>query len=53
MSLGSYPFFGPDGYGSSLVIRGRDRAEVDAVVGELTAALTAAGVAGIGSAEDL
>jgi molybdenum cofactor synthesis domain-containing protein len=47
LSLGSYPFFGPDGYGSSLVIRGRDPAEVDATVDELTAALNAAGVQGI------
>jgi molybdenum cofactor synthesis domain-containing protein len=53
MSLGSYPFFGPDGYGSSLVIRGRDRAEVETVVGELTAALEAAGVKNIKPAEEL
>jgi molybdenum cofactor synthesis domain-containing protein len=53
MSLGSYPFFGPDGYGSSLVIRGRDRAEVEIVVGELTAALEAAGVKNIKPAEEL
>src|SRR3546814_3314420 len=26
MSLGSYPFFGPEGYGSNLVLRGRDPA---------------------------
>jgi molybdopterin-biosynthesis enzyme MoeA-like protein len=44
MSLGSYPFFGPDGYGSNLVLRGRDPAEVDATVGELIAALRAAGI---------
>ncbi len=53
MSLGSYPFFGPDGYGSSLVIRGRDRAEVELVVDELTAALQAAGIEKINPAEDL
>jgi molybdopterin-biosynthesis enzyme MoeA-like protein len=53
MSLGSYPFFGPDGYGSSLVIRGRDPAEVDATVLELTAALEAAGVKGVNPAETL
>lgn len=47
LSLGSYPFFGPDGYGSSLVIRGRDEAEVDATVEELTAALKAAGIENI------
>ena len=47
LSLGSYPFFGPDGYGSSLVIRGRDPAEVDATVAELIASLTDIGVANI------
>jgi molybdopterin-biosynthesis enzyme MoeA-like protein len=44
MSLGSYPFFGPEGYGSNLVLRGRDAAEVEATVGELVAALAEAGV---------
>jgi molybdenum cofactor synthesis domain-containing protein len=39
LSLGSYPFFGPEGYGSNLVIRGRDEAEVTATVDELIAAL--------------
>jgi molybdenum cofactor synthesis domain-containing protein len=47
LSLGSYPFFGNEGYGSNLVIRGRDGALVDATVAELVAALTAAGVARI------
>ena len=47
MSLGSYPFFGPDGYGSSLVLRGRNEAEIDAAAGELIAALKALGVQGI------
>ena len=28
LSLGSYPFFGPQGYGSNLVVRGRDEREV-------------------------
>ncbi len=51
MSLGSYPFFGPDGYGSNLVLRGRDSAELDATVGELIAALEAAGVAHITEVE--
>ncbi|MEO8113300.1 MAG: competence/damage-inducible protein A [Phenylobacterium sp.] len=46
MSLGSYPFFGPEGYGSNLVLRGRDVAELAQAVDELIAALTAAGVAG-------
>lgn len=45
LSLGSYPFFGPEGYGSNLVIRGRDADEVAATVDELIAALDAAGVA--------
>jgi len=45
MSLGSYPFFSPDGYGSNLVLRGRDEAEVTATVEELMSALQAAGVA--------
>jgi molybdenum cofactor synthesis domain-containing protein len=44
MSLGSYPFFGAEGYGSNLVLRGRDVAEVEATVAELIAALTEAGV---------
>ena len=53
LSLGSYPFFGPDGYGSSLVIRGRDPHEVDATVVELDAALRAAGVTGIKPVEGM
>ncbi len=44
MSLGSYPFFTPEGYGANLVVRGRDPGEVGAVVEELAAALVAAGV---------
>lgn len=44
MSLGSYPFFGPDGYGSNLVLRGRDAAEVEATVSELITVLREAGV---------
>ena len=44
LSLGSYPYFSPEGYGSNLVVRGRDPAEVDATVGELTEALRAAGI---------
>ena len=39
LSLGSYPFFGPEGFGSNLVIRGRDGAEVEATVEDLVAAL--------------
>ena len=44
MSLGSYPFFGAEGYGSNLVLRGRDPGELAATVGELIAALQGAGV---------
>jgi molybdenum cofactor synthesis domain-containing protein len=47
LSLGSYPFFGPEGYGSNLVLRGRDAGELDATVVELVAALQAAGIARI------
>jgi len=45
LSLGSYPFFTPEGYGSNLVLRGRDPAVLEAVVGELIAALGEAGIA--------
>lgn len=45
MSLGSYPFYGDGGYGSNLVLRGRDAVELEATVAELIAALQAAGVA--------
>jgi len=44
MSLGSYPFSGPDGVGSNLVLRGRDPAELAATVDELIAALSAVGI---------
>ncbi len=44
MSLGSYPFFGADGYGSNLVLRGRDPHELAVTVDELIAALQAEGV---------
>ena len=47
LSLGSYPFFSPAGYGSNLVLRGRDEAELAATVDELVAALKAAGIEGI------
>ncbi|MDP3175798.1 MAG: molybdopterin-binding protein [Phenylobacterium sp.] len=47
MSLGSYPFFGPEGYGSNLVLRARDADELDATVDELVEALRGAGVATI------
>ena len=45
LSLGSYPFFGAEGFGSNLVVRGRDPAEVDTAVAELVQALAQAGVA--------
>jgi molybdenum cofactor synthesis domain-containing protein len=44
MSLGSYPFFGADGYGSNLVVRGRDPEVLGGVVIELIAALKGAGI---------
>jgi molybdopterin-biosynthesis enzyme MoeA-like protein len=39
LSLGSYPFYGPDGYGANLVIRGRDADEVAATVAALVDSL--------------
>jgi len=47
MSLGSYPFFGPEGFGSNLVLRSRDAEELARTVEELTAALKAAGIEGV------
>jgi len=47
LSLGSYPFFGPEGYGSNLVIRGREAAEVTATVEALVAALEGVGASAI------
>ena len=44
MSLGSYPFFTAEGYGSNLVVRGREPAELEATIAELIAALEAEGV---------
>ncbi len=46
MSLGSYPFFGPGGYGSNLVLRGRDAAELDVATADLIAALEAEAITG-------
>ncbi len=51
LSLGSYPYFGPDGYGAQLVIRGRDKSEIDAAADELLSALKAAGVADVAPVE--
>ena len=47
LSLGSYPFFGPDGFGSNLVVRGRDEAEVAATVEELIGVLDGVGARSI------
>jgi len=47
LSLGSYPFFGPEGFGSNLVIRGRNAEEVAATVDELVAALDGIGAKAI------
>jgi molybdenum cofactor synthesis domain-containing protein len=43
LSLGSYPFFNADGFGSNLVVRGRDPQEVAAAVDELVAAMSEIG----------
>jgi molybdenum cofactor synthesis domain-containing protein len=51
LSLGSYPFFGPEGYGSNLVLRGTDGAELESALGELVAALKAAGVGNVAEVE--
>ena len=48
MSLGSYPFYGEGGFGSNLVLRGRDPDEVSAAVGELIEALKGSGVVKVG-----
>ena len=44
MSLGSYPFFSADGYGSNLVLRSRDPEQLVTVVAELIDALRQAGI---------
>jgi molybdenum cofactor synthesis domain-containing protein len=52
MSLGSYPFFGQEqGYGSNLVLRGANADELAATVGELIAALKAAGIENVAEVE--
>ncbi len=51
MSLGSYPFFTPEGFGANLVVRGRDPAEVDLALGELEQALAEAGVPNVEAVE--
>jgi molybdenum cofactor synthesis domain-containing protein len=47
LSLGSYPFFGPEGFGSNLVVRGRDEGEVLATVEELIGVLADVGAKSI------
>jgi molybdenum cofactor synthesis domain-containing protein len=47
LSLGSYPFFGAEGFGSNLVVRGRDEGEVAATVEELIVALGGLGAKSI------
>jgi molybdenum cofactor synthesis domain-containing protein len=47
MSLGSYPFYGAEGYGSNLVLRSRDPEALVGVVAELIAALRGAGIENI------
>ncbi len=44
VTLGSYPFYREDGSGVQLVARGRDPAEIEAIAGEIEAALRAEGV---------
>ncbi len=44
MSMGSYPFFGADGFGSNLVVRGRDVSALEGAVETLISALKAAGI---------
>ena len=51
MSLGSYPFFGDGKFGSNLVLRGRDPAELSTTVDELIAALQVAGVTSVTEGE--
>jgi len=52
MSLGSYPFYGADGYGSNLVLRSRDAEQLIGVVEELIAALKAAGIEAVREVEN-
>lgn len=47
LSLGSYPFFGPEGYGSNLVVRGRDAEEVAETVEALIQGLDGIGATAI------
>jgi molybdenum cofactor synthesis domain-containing protein len=47
LSIGSYPFFGPQGYGSNLVVRGRDGELVEKTVEDLMEALADIGAKSI------
>ncbi|PZQ65350.1 MAG: competence/damage-inducible protein A [Phenylobacterium zucineum] len=47
MSMGSYPFFTPEGYGSNLVVRSRDPEALTGAVAALIAALQEAGIANV------
>ncbi|HEY2481267.1 MAG TPA: competence/damage-inducible protein A [Caulobacteraceae bacterium] len=51
LSLGSYPFYGPEGYGANLVIRGRDGTEVAATVDALVEALADIGAKSVARVE--
>lgn len=51
MSMGSYPFFSPDGFGSNLVVRSRDADALAGAVAELIAALRAAGIENVREVE--
>jgi molybdenum cofactor synthesis domain-containing protein len=47
LSIGSYPFYGPQGYGSNLVVRGRDGEAVERTVTDLMEALADIGAKSI------
>jgi molybdopterin-biosynthesis enzyme MoeA-like protein len=47
LSLGSYPFYGPQGYGSNLVVRGRDGEAVEKTADALIEALADIGAKSI------
>ncbi len=51
LSIGSYPFFGPEGYGSNLVVRGRDGGIVEATADDLIVALADIGAKSITKVE--
>ena len=44
VSIGSYPFYREDGFGTQLVVRGRNQAEVEAAADAVEAAVRAEGV---------